>query len=205
MAGLIGKKIGMTSIYSPDGVVIPVTAIEAGPCKIVSIGNKDKDGYEALVVGFGEKKEKHLSKPEKGLFEKAKVAPAAIVKEFKNFDVASYKVGDDLTVELFAEGDKVKISSKSKGKGFQGVVKRHGFAGGPASHGQKHTLRSPGSIGALGRQRVFKGMRMAGRMGSDRVLVKGLKIVKVYPENNILAISGALPGRRGTLLEIVAK
>ena len=204
MAGLIGKKIGMTSIYSPDGVVIPVTAIEAGPCKIVSIRNKDKDGYEALVVGFGKKKEKHLSKPEKGLFEKAKVAPASVLKEFKNFDVSAYKIGDDLTVELFAEGDSVKVSSKSKGKGFQGVVKRHGFSGvGGQTHGQHNRERAPGSIGQSSwPSRVFKGTRMAGRHGYSQVTVSNLKVVKIIPEKNIIMVKGAVPGAINSIVEI---
>ncbi|MBU2491314.1 MAG: 50S ribosomal protein L3 [Bacteroidetes bacterium] len=204
MAGLIGKKIGMTSIYSPDGAVIPVTAIEAGPCKIVSIRNKNKDGYEALVVGFGEKKEKHLTKPLKGLFEKAKVAPAAMLKEFKNFDIAAYKVGDDLTVELFAEGDKVKVSAKSKGKGFQGVVKRHGFSGvGGQTHGQHNRERAPGSIGQSSwPSRVFKGTRMAGRHGYSQVTVSNLKVVKIIPEKNIILVKGAIPGAINSIVEI---
>jgi len=204
MAGLIGKKLGMTSIYSPDGAVIPVTAIEAGPCKIVSIREKSKDGYEALVVGFGEKKEKHLSKPVKGLFEKAKVSPAAVLKEFKNFDTAAYKVGDDLTVALFTEGDKVKVTAKSKGKGFQGVVKRHGFGGvGSQTHGQHNRERAPGSIGGSSwPSRVFKGTRMAGRHGYSQVTVSNLKVVKVIPEKNVILVKGAVPGAINSIIEI---
>lgn len=204
MAGLIGKKLGMTSIYSPDGAVIPVTAIEAGPCKVVTIREKGKDGYEALVIGFGEKKEKHLSKPVKGLFEKAKVTPAAVLKEFKNFDTAAYKVGDDLTVTLFAEGDKVKVTAKSKGKGFQGVVKRHGFGGvGSQTHGQHNRERAPGSIGGSSwPSRVFKGTRMAGRHGYSQVTVSNLKVVKVIPEKNVILVKGAVPGAINSIIEI---
>lgn len=204
MAGLIGKKLGMTSIYSPEGAVIPVTAIEAGPCKVVTIREKGKDGYEALVIGFGEKKEKHLSKPVKGLFEKAKVTPAAVLKEFKNFDTAAYKVGDDLTVTLFAEGDKVKVTAKSKGKGFQGVVKRHGFGGvGSQTHGQHNRERAPGSIGGSSwPSRVFKGTRMAGRHGYSQVTVSNLKVVKVIPEKNVILVKGAVPGAINSIIEI---
>lgn len=194
----------MTSIYSADGTVIPVTAIEAGPCKIVSIRDKNKDGYEALVVGFGEKKEKHLRKPEKGLFEKSNVAPASVLKEFRNFDVSGYKIGDDLTVALFAEGDKVKVSAKSKGKGFQGVVKRHGFSGvGGQTHGQHNRERAPGSVGQSSwPSRVLKGTRMAGRHGHSQVTVSNLKVVRVIPEKNVIMVKGAIPGAINSIIEI---
>jgi large subunit ribosomal protein L3 len=147
MPGLIGKKIGMTNYYAEDGSVSPVTAIEVGPCTVVTIKTKDTDGYEALQLGFGEKKEKHLNKPQIEFYKKVNLKPALVLKEFRNFDISEYKVGDVITSEIFSEGDKIKVTAKSKGKGFQGVMKRLGFAGGQRSHGQGDRERAPGSIG----------------------------------------------------------
>ena len=204
MAGLLGKKLGMTRIYSSDGVAIPVTAIEAGPCIVVSVRNKDNDGYEALVLGFGTKKEKHLRKPEKGFFDKLKLTPTAFLREFRDFEVSEYKVGDELTVELFQEGENVDVSAKSKGKGFQGVVKRHGFSGvGGRTHGQHNRERAPGSIGQSSYpSRVFKGTKMAGRTGYKQVTVSNLEVAKIIPEKNIIMIKGAVPGAVNTIVEI---
>ncbi len=204
MPGLIGKKIGMTSIYADDGSSVPVTVVEAGPCTVVGKRTAEKDGYDALILGFGSKKEKHLKKPEKGFFEKNKVEPAKIVKEFKNFATEEFNVGDKITVEIFKEGEKVKVTGLSKGKGFQGVMKRHGFGGvGGTTHGQGDRLRAPGSIGQSSYpSRVLKGTRMAGRTGHEKVTVKNLKVVKVIPDKNIILIKGALPGAINSIVEI---
>lgn len=184
----------MSQIFDENGEVIPVTLVEAGPMIVTQIKTNGKDGYEAAQVGFGRKSPKKIKKPQK------KLGNFRWLREFKS--VSDLKLGDKIDVSIFAKGDIVKISGISKGKGFQGVVKRHGFHGGPRTHGQKHSEREPGSIGATGPQRVFKGTRMPGRMGGERTTVKNLKIVEVIPEKNLLLVSGAVPGRRGTLLEI---
>jgi len=199
MKFVLGKKLNMTQIFDESGNVRPVTLVEVEPCTVTQIRTEEKDGYKAIQIGFGHKKK--INKPEQGHL--SDLGQFSVLREFKA-NTEEFKVGDKVDVSSFEDGDDVVVTGISKGKGFQGVVKRHKFHGGPASHGQKHTLRSPGSIGAKGPQKVFKGVKMGGRMGSDRVPVKGLKIVKVDSENNILAISGAVPGRRGTLLEIVS-
>lgn len=210
MKFILGEKQEMGQIFDENGKVIPITFIKAELNIITQIKNKDKDGYTAAQVGFGKRKLKNIKKPQKGhlktFIEKTGYG-TRFMKEFriKEDDIAKFNLGDEITVETFQEGDKVEVSGISKGKGFQGVVKRHGFHGGPRTHGQKHSEREPGSIGSVWPQRVLKGKRMAGRMGSDRVTVKGLKIVKIDKENNILAVQGAVPGRRGTLLEIKVK
>jgi len=201
MKFILGKKLNMTQIFDESGKVTPVTLIEIDDCIVTQVKTEEKDGYFAVQIGSFSKKK--VNKPEKGHFKN--LGQFGVLKEFKPSDVEAYKVGDKIDLSIFSEGEKLNVTGISKGKGFQGVVKRHGFAGGPASHGQKHTLRSPGSIGAGGVQRVFKGVRMAGRMGSDRVLVKGLKVVKVDVENKVLAVSGALPGKKGSILELVSK
>jgi len=204
MPGLLGKKLGMTSIYTDEGKLIPVTVIEAGPCRVVNLRTKEKDGYEALVLGFGKRKAKRAPKPLKAYFEKNKLELVRKIKEFKNFDVNEYKVGDEIKVDIFNEGDKVKVSGISKGKGFQGVMKRHGFGGvGGTTHGQGDRLRAPGSIGQSSYpSRVFKGTRMAGRTGGVRVTTKNLKIIKVIPEKNVILIKGAVPGAINSIIEI---
>lgn len=204
MPGLLGKKLGMTSIYTEDGTIIPVTVLEVGPCKIYDVKTKEKDGYEALKIGFGSKKEKHVNKPEMGFYNKVDAAPASVLKEFRNFNISDHKVGDDLTVEVFQIGDLVKVSGKSKGKGFQGVIKRHGFSGvGGRTHGQHNRERAPGSIGSSSYpSRVFKGQRMAGRTGYSKVTVSGLRVVRILPEKNIIMIKGALPGAINSIVEI---
>jgi large subunit ribosomal protein L3 len=194
----------MSQIFNEQGNVIPVTLVEAGPCFVIQVKNKEKDGYESVQIGFIEKKDKHTKKPQINHFKKANVKNLRYLKEFR-IEKPEFELGVELKADVFAVGDAVKVSGLSKGKGFQGVVKRHGFAGGPASHGQKHSLRAPGSIGATFPERVPKGRRMGGRMGYERVTQEGLKIVKIDAENNILAIKGAVPGRRGTLLEIVSE
>ena len=204
MPGLLGKKIGMSSIFTPEGVNIPVTILEIGPCPVVNIKTLKKDGYEALQLGFGTKKEKNITKPELGHFKKAGVSPVRHLKEFKCFNVTDYKVGDTLTIDLFNEGELVKVTAKSKGKGFQGVMRRHNFGGvGGATHGQHNRLRAPGSIGSSSYpSRVFKGMKMAGRMGCEQFTIKNLKIVKIIPEKNIVMVKGAVPGAVNSIVEI---
>jgi len=199
MSGIIGKKVGMTSLFNADGKNIPCTVIEAGPCVVTQVRTVEKDGYEAIQLAYDEKKEKNTSKPMKGHFAKAGTTPKRKLVEFKHF-VETKSVGDVLNVDLFNEGDLVDIVGTSKGKGFQGVVKRHGFAGvGGQTHGQHNRLRAPGSLGASSwPSKVFKGMRMAGRMGGDRVKIQNLEILKVYPEQNLLVVSGSVPGAKGS-------
>lgn len=203
MKGLIGKKIGMTSIYTEDGQYIACTVLEVGPNTVIQVKSTDtKDGYDALQLGYGERKEKHTSQPLQGHFKKAGVAPARRVKEIRNFNIAK-SVGDQITAdEVFAEGDKVQVTGTTKGRGFAGVVKRHGFAGvGGATHGQHNRLRAPGSMGACSfPSRVFKGKRLGGRMGGDRVVVKNLKVVKIFADKNLLLIKGAVPGFNGSFI-----
>lgn len=201
MSGLIGKKIGMTSVYDANGKNVPVTVIEAGPCVVTQVRTQEVDGYEAIQLAFDEKKEKHTTNALKGHFAKAGTTPKKIVAEFTRFDTDHNKTfGDIVTVEVFSEGEFIDVVGTSKGKGFQGVVKRHGFAGvGEATHGQHNRLRAPGSVGASSYpSRVFKGIRMAGRMGTDRVKVINLQIVKLIPENNLILIKGAVPGANGS-------
>ena len=203
MPGLLGKKIGMTSVFSADGKNVPCTVIEVGPCVVTQIKTADKDGYEAVQLGFVEKKDKHTTAPMAGHFKKAGVAPQRHLAEFKGFN-GEYKLGDTITVEMFNDNDFVDVVGTSKGKGYQGVVKRHGFGGvGQATHGQHNRLRAPGSIGACSYPaKVFKGMRMAGQMGNERVTVQNLQVVKVLPEHNVLMIKGSIPGSKGSIVLI---
>ncbi len=203
MPGLLGKKLGMTNYYLEDGSVAPVTVVELGPCTVVAIKTKDNDGYEALQLGFGDKKEKHLSKPQIEYYKQNKLKPSAFLKEFRNFDISEYKIGDEITSELFSEDDIVKVSAKSKGKGFQGVMKRHGFHGGQRTHGQGDRERAPGSIGQSSYpSRVLKGMKMGGRTGYKRITTTGMKIVKVIADKNVILVKGAVPGAINTIVEI---
>ena len=204
MSGIIGKKVGMTSIFDANGKNIPVTVILAGPNYVTQVRTKEVDGYDAVQLGFDDKKEKNTPKALKGHFEKAGVSPKKRVIEFQDFE-KEVKLGDEVTVgDIFAEGEFVDVSGISKGKGFQGVVKRHGFKGvGQATHGQHNRLRAPGSIGASSDpSRVFKGMRMAGHMGSEKVTVQNLKVMKVIPEKNLLIVKGSVPGHKNTYLII---
>lgn len=196
MSFILGRKIGMTQVFQEDGIVVPVTLIEAGPITVTQVRTKEKDGYEAIQVGYGE--EKKPNKPKTGHLKGLK--PLKVLKETKMF--SDKQRSNELDVSVFSVGDMVKVSGISKGKGFQGVVKRHGFHGMPASHGHHHVLRHAGSIGQRFPQHTLKGMRMPGRMGGKRVTTRGLKIVTVDKESNLLAVRGAVPGRRGTLLEI---
>jgi large subunit ribosomal protein L3 len=198
MLGLIGKKVGMTSVYNTAGKLIPCTIVEAGPCVVTQIKKDATDGYEAVQLGYGDKKEKNTAKPQKGHFAKAGSAPKAKLIEFRNAQ-AEVTLGEVITAEIFAEGEMVDVVGTSKGKGFQGVVKRHGFKGvGDATHGQHNRLRAPGSVGACSTpSKVFKGMKMAGRMGSDRVKEQKKEILKVLADQNIIIIKGSIPGSKG--------
>ena len=203
MPGLLGKKIGMTSVFSADGKNVPCTVIEVGPCVVTQIKTVEVDGYEAVQVGFEDKKEKHTNKPEMGHFKKAGVTPKRHLAEFKGFET-EYKLGDVISIDLFAEDDFVDVVGTSKGKGYQGVVKRHGFGGvGQTTHGHHNRLRAPGSIGACSYPaRVFKGTRMAGQTGNERVTVQNLQVLKVIPEHNLLMIKGSVPGCKGSIVII---
>ena len=203
MSGLIGKKIGMTSLFDDNGKNIPCTVLEVGPCLVTQVRTIEVDGYSAVQLGFDDKAEKQVSKAAEGHFKKAKVTPKKKLVEFQDFE-QELNLGDTVTVEHFKEGDFVDISATSKGKGFQGVVKRHGFAGvGQATHGQHNRLRAPGSIGAASYPaRVFKGMRMAGQMGTRKVKVLNLRVIKVVSEKNILVVKGCVPGHKNAYVII---
>ena len=203
MKGIIGKKIGMTSVFDPAGKQTACTIIEAGPCVVTQVKTVETDGYNALQVSFGDKKESRVIKSEKNHFAKANTPAKSFSKEFRDSSLEK-NIGDTITVDIFAEGDKVEVIGTTKGKGFQGVVKRHGFHGvGQQSHGQHDRQRAPGSLGnSSDAARVMKGMKMAGRMGSDRVKMKGLKVVKVFAEKNYILISGSVPGHNGSIVLI---
>ena len=203
MSGLIGRKIGMTSIFDENGKNIPCTVIECGPCVVTQVRTNEVDGYSAIQLGFDDKAEKRSIKAELGHFKKAGPAAKKKVVEFKGFE-QEYKLGDVIAVDLFAEGEFVDVLGVSKGKGFQGVVKRHGFGGvGQATHGQHNRLRAPGSVGASSYpSRVFKGMRMAGRMGGDNVTVQNLRVLKVVGEKNLLVVKGCVPGHKNSYVII---
>ena len=203
MKGIIGKKIGMTSIFDSTGRQTACTIIEAGPCVVTQVKTQDTDGYNALQLAFGDKNEKHTSLSEKNHYAKAQTAAKKFVKEFRNYSIEK-NIGETIAVDIFTEGETVDVVGTTKGKGVQGVVKRHGFSGvGEASHGQHDRQRAPGSIGGSSYpSRVFKGMRMAGRMGGDRVKTKGLKVVKIFPEKNYILISGSVPGHNGSIVLI---
>lgn len=203
MSGLIGKKVGMTSIFDENGKNIPCTVIQAGPCVVTQVRTEEVDGYNALQLGFDDKAEKRANKAEIGHFKKAGASPMKKVMEFQDFD-AGFKLGDTIGVDLFEEGEFVDVNGTSKGKGFQGVVKRHGFGGvGQATHGQHNRLRAPGSIGAASYPaRVFKGMKMAGRMGGDRVTVQNLRVLKIVPEKNLIVVKGCVPGHKNAYVTI---
>lgn len=198
----------MTQIFDAEGKAVPVTLVQAGPCFVTRLKTVEKDGYDAVQICFSEMKEKKLKKPQAGHLKKIK-NPKFKIQDFGKYlrefrvEKPEGQIGDEIKADIFKEGDTVKVISFSKGKGFQGVVKRHGFGGGPATHGQKHRLRAPGSIGATFPERVPKGRRMAGRMGGEQVTVEGLTIAKIDAENNILAVKGAIPGYKGSLIEII--
>jgi large subunit ribosomal protein L3 len=201
---ILGKKVGMTTVYNDLGVAVPCTVIEAGPCMVVDIKTSERDGYSAIQVGYGSIRANKVNKPEAGHFKKAGVEPVKHLKEFRNVE-QQYEVGSQITVTEFKTGDKVKVSGTSKGRGFQGVVKRHHFSGvGMQTHGQSDRQRHPGSIGSSSYpSRVFKGLRMAGRMGGKRISVRNIQIFDVIPERNLILLKGSVPGPKNTLLEIV--
>jgi large subunit ribosomal protein L3 len=204
MSGILGKKIGMTSIFDDKGESVPCTVVEAGPCYVIQIKTKEKDGYEAIQLGFEDKKPRLVNKPVTGHFKRANVPPKRLLTEFRSFDISKFQVGAEVKIEtLFSKGDTVSVSGISKGHGFQGVVKRHHFGGGLRTHGQSDRVRAPGSIGSSSYpSRVFKGMKMAGRMGGDNVTVKNLRIVQIVPESNLVIIRGSIPGYNNSYVEI---
>ena len=203
MPGLIGKKIGMTRIFNDEGVQIPVTVIEAGPCPVVNVRSEEADGYQAVQLGFGAKKNKRTSKAELGHASKAGLdAAPRLMREFRTMNGEEYEVGQQLTVELFEAGDRVKVTGRSKGRGFQGVVKRYGFAGRPASHGHPMS-RNPGSLGpGTDPSRVIKGKKMPGRMGGDRQTIRNLQVVRVDGDRNLLFVKGGVPGAKGAIVTV---
>jgi large subunit ribosomal protein L3 len=203
MKGIIGKKIGMTSIFSEDGKQTACTIIEAGPCVVTQVKTTEVDGYNAHQLAFGDKKESRSNKSEINHFSKSNTAPKKFVKEFRNYSLEK-QLGETVSVDIFQEGEKVEVVGTTKGKGFQGVVKRHGFSGvGESSHGQHDRQRAPGSVGGSSYpSRVFKGLRMAGRMGGDRVKMKGLKVIKIFPEQNYILVNGSIPGHNGSIVLI---
>ena len=203
MPGIIGRKVGMTSIYSAEGKAMPCTVIEAGPCVVTQVKTQDRDGYEATQLGFGDRKEKNTPNALKGHFKKANTSPKSKLVEFKGFE--NLNLGDTVDVNIFEEGEYVSVVGTSKGKGLQGVVRRHGFGGvGQATHGQHNRLRAPGSIGACSYPaRVFKGMRMAGQMGNKRVVMENLEVLKVLTDKNLLVVKGSIPGSKGATVSIL--
>lgn len=203
MSGIIGRKIGMTSLFSADGKLVPCTVIEAGPCVVTQVRTVERDGYSAIQLGFGDKREKNTTKPMVGHFTKAGTTPKRKLVEFKHFE-QTLELGQTITVDLFQEGDFVDAIGTSKGKGFQGVVKRHGFGGvGGQTHGQHDRARAPGSIGASSfPSRVFKGMRMAGQTGNVRVKIQNLEVIKVYPEQNVIVVKGSIPGSKNGFITL---
>jgi large subunit ribosomal protein L3 len=203
MSGLLGRKKGMTQLFDDSGLVIPVTVVEAGPCYVTQIKTKKTDGYDAVQLAFDQVREKNVTKPRAGHFRKAGVEPSRHLHEFDFSNGEEVKVGDEVRVDIFQEGSSVKVTGVSKGKGFQGGVKRHGFAGGPKTHGQSDRLRAPGSIGqSSSPSRVYKGIKMPGRMGNERQSLKWVRVVKVDPENNLIFLKGPIPGAKNSLIEI---
>ena len=199
--GLLARKIGMTQIFTEDGQAVAVTAIEAGPCVVVRKKTPETDGYSAIQVGFAGIKERKVNRPDRGQFTKAQLKPTRWLREFKVEDANQYEIGQEIKADVFQEGDLIDVTGISKGKGFAGGIKRHNFHRGPMAHGSKYHRR-PGSLGAKGPARVFKGRKMPGRLGGERVTVQRLKIVKVYPEKNVILVKGAVPGSRRGLLTI---
>ena len=198
--GILGKKIGMTQVFRDDGTLVPVTVVEAGPCVVVQKKTEEQDGYNSVQLGFEDIDERKLNKPEKGHFDKNDIEPKRYLQEFEGFE-DEVEEGEEITVELFEEGQKVNVTGTSKGKGFAGNVKRHNHGTGPKTHGS-HFHRAPGSIGSVDAARVFKGQKMPGRMGGDQVTIKNLEVVKVDTEKNVLLLKGAVPGPKKTLLTI---
>lgn len=203
MKAILGKKVGMTQMFSPEGKAVPVTVIEAGPCVVVQTKTTDNDGYEAIQVGFDEIKEMRANKPHKGHVAKASVKPVRYLREFRVENASEYQLGQELKADIFSVGDAVDVTGKSKGKGFQGPIKRHGQSRGPMAHGSKYHRRT-GSLGAMGNNRVFIGHKLPGRMGGDKVTVQNLEVVKVDAERNLILVKGAIPGAKKSLVTIKA-
>ena len=204
MRGMIGKKIGMTQVYDEQGIMTPVTVVEAGPCVVTQVKTEVNDGYEAVQVGYGDRKKKHLTKPMEGHFNRAKVTPKRILAEFDMIPGFEYKLGQEFTVSLFKPGEYVDVSGTSKGRGFAGVIKRHNFSTQPKTHGTKNTYRHPGSIGqASDPSRVFKGMKMAGHYGNAKITLPNVEIMQVDKENNQLLLKGSVPGAPNGIIYIV--
>ncbi|TET08394.1 MAG: 50S ribosomal protein L3 [Candidatus Atribacteria bacterium] len=201
-AGILGEKVGMTRIFAKNGESIPVTVILAGPCQVIQKKNLEKDGYNAVQLGFKEVKEKKISKPISNHLNKYKTKPIKYIREFKVDDSSKYSSGAEVKVDIFKEGDKVDIIGISKGKGFAGAIKRHNFSGGPKTHGQKEYFRSVGSIGATDAARVFKGQKLPGHMGTDRVTIKNMEVVKINLERNLILVKGSVPGAKGAMVVI---
>ncbi|OUM87990.1 MAG: 50S ribosomal protein L3 [Bacillus thermozeamaize] len=201
MKGILGKKLGMTQVFTEDGNVVPVTVIEAGPCVVLQKKTPEKDGYVAIQIGFEDKKEHRANKPEKGHAAKAGTTPKRVIREIRNVDLDSYELGQEIKVDIFSEGELVDVTGISKGKGFAGAIKRHNQSRGPMAHGSKYH-RGPGSLGAIAPNRVFKGMPLPGRMGGDRVTIQNLEVVKVIPEKNLILVKGAVPGTRKSYVTI---
>ncbi|MBN6187493.1 50S ribosomal protein L3 [Aneurinibacillus sp. BA2021] len=199
--GILGKKIGMTQVFTAEGIVVPVTVIEAGPCVVLQKKDQTTDGYEAIQIGFADKKEVRTNKPEKGHAAKANTTPKRFVRELRNVDLASYEVGQELKADVFAEGDVVDVTGTSKGKGFAGAIKRHGQARGPMAHGSRYHRR-PGSMGSIAANRVLKGKALPGRMGGEKVTVQNLEIVSVDTERNLLLVKGAIPGPKNSFVVV---
>jgi len=202
MRGILGRKLGMTRFFDEQGGSTAATVIEVGPCTVLQVKTEEKDGYAAVQLGFLEQKEKNVTKARAGHFEKASSAPKRVLREFRDYDL-DVKQGEEIKVDIFTVGEVIKVAGISKGKGFAGVMKRHGFGGGPASHGQSDRQRAPGSIGqSAWPKRVFKGIKMAGRMGNDRVTISNLRVLKVIPERNLMVVKGGVPGSRNSIVEI---
>ncbi len=205
MKTLLGKKLGMTRIFQEDGTAVTVTVIEAGPCPVVAVRNREKHGYNAYQIGYGKRRANLFNKPEQGHFKAANIEPTRCLKEARVDELGDIKVGDVIAVDIFHEGEKVDVTGLSRGKGFAGVMKRHGFSGGQATHGQSDRLRAPGSIGQSSYpSRVFKGMRMPGRMGGGNAVSIGLRVIRVIPKENLILVKGAVPGKANGLLTIKA-
>ncbi|GAA0380939.1 50S ribosomal protein L3 [Bacillus horti] len=199
--GILGKKLGMTQVFGENGIVLPVTVIEAGPNVVLQKKDVETDGYEAVQLGFGDKKEHRANKPEAGHAKKANTAPKRFIKEIRNVDLSGYEIGQEVKASLFEAGEKVDVSGVSKGKGFQGVIKRHGQSRGPMSHGSRYHRR-PGSMGAVDAARVFKGKALPGRMGGENITIQGLEVVKVDAERNLLLVKGAIPGAKNSFVTV---
>lgn len=201
MKGILGKKLGMTQVFREDGTVVPVTVIQAGPCVVMQKKTLENDGYEAIQLGFDDKKERRANRPEIGHAKKANTTPKRYIREIRGVDLDQYEVGQEIKVDIFQSGEFVDVTGTTKGKGFQGAIKRHGFARGPMSHGSKYH-RGPGSLGAIDPMRVFKGRPLPGRMGNERRTIQRLEVIKVDPEQNLILIKGSVPGAKNSYVTI---